>query len=33
VTIKTVEGHLSSAYRKLGIQRRSQLPVASLGLA
>ncbi len=28
ITEKTVEGHLSGAYRKLGITSRSQLPAA-----
>jgi DNA-binding CsgD family transcriptional regulator len=31
VTLKTVEGHLSRAYTKLGIQRRAQLPEALEG--
>jgi len=26
VTLKTIEGHLSRAYTKLGIERRGQLP-------
>jgi DNA-binding CsgD family transcriptional regulator len=26
VTLKTVEGHLSRAYTKLGIERRAELP-------
>jgi DNA-binding NarL/FixJ family response regulator len=28
VTVKTVEVHLSNAYRKLGIQSRKELPEA-----
>ncbi|HUA07436.1 MAG TPA: LuxR C-terminal-related transcriptional regulator [Solirubrobacteraceae bacterium] len=28
VALKTVEGHLSRAYRKLGIEQRSELPRA-----
>ena len=31
VTLKTVEGHLSRAYTKLGIERRGQLPRALEG--
>jgi DNA-binding CsgD family transcriptional regulator len=28
VTVKTVEGHLSGAYRKLGVRSRAELPSA-----
>ena len=31
VTLKTVEGHLSRAYNKLGIERRDQLAEALEG--
>ena len=32
VTLKTVETHLASVYRKLGIRSRTQLPAALAGL-
>jgi DNA-binding NarL/FixJ family response regulator len=33
VTPRTVEVHLSAAYRKLGIQSRSELPAELAGVA